>query len=147
MAFARQGQVLSAVQAHAHGSPGQHRAQRRHRRVAVRLHLLAAKTPAHAQALHRDLIGGQAQHMRGDFLRLGGVLGAGLDENLPALVHLRERSVRFEVEVFLPAEFELAFKGVRGFGKAQRDVAPAQRGLMALERVGGDGLLHGNQRG
>ena len=62
----------------------------------------------------------QPEHVRDDLLRLGRVLGAGLDEDLARLVDERQRGVGLQVEVLLPGELELALEDVR---------APAQRGL------------------
>ena len=50
-------------------------AQRGDRRVAVRLHLLAAEAAAHPQALHGDLVVRLPQHVRDDVLGLAS--GAG----------------------------------------------------------------------
>ena len=67
---------------------GQGGAERGDRREPVRLHLLAAEAAAHPQALHGDAVAGDAEHVRDDLLGLGRVLGAGLDEDLAALVDI-----------------------------------------------------------
>ena len=91
-----------------HRAAGERRAQRGDRGEAVRLELLAAEPAAHPQALHGDLVGRHAQHVRDDVLGLRRMLGAGLDEDLPVLVDQRQRGVGLQVEVLLPAELELA---------------------------------------
>ena len=108
VALARHRHVLGAVEPQPDGTAGERGAERGDRREAVRLHLLAAERAAHPQTLHGDLVARQAQHVRDDLLRLARVLGAGLDEHLPVLVDQGERRVRFQVEVLLPGELELA---------------------------------------
>ena len=110
--LAGHGDVLGAVQPQAHRAVGQHRAQRGDRGQAVRLELLAAEAAAHPQALHGDVVGMDAQHVRDDVLGLGRVLGAGLDEHLAVLVDQGQRGVGLQVEVLLPAEFELTAEPV-----------------------------------
>ena len=137
--LAGHGQVLGTVQPQPHRASGERGPERRYRRVAVGLHLLAAESPAHPQALHRDRAAGQPQHVRYDLLRLGGVLGAALDEHLPGLVNVGQRRVRFQVEVLLPAALELAAVDVRGLRQPRRHVAAPQSGPRPLERL----LFHG----
>ena len=110
--LARHRHVLRAVEPQPHRAAGQRGAERGDRGVAVRLHLLAAEAAAHPQALHGDLVAAAAQHVRDDLLGLARVLGAGLDEDLPVLVDVRERRVRLQVEVLLAGELELALEHV-----------------------------------
>ncbi len=112
--------VLGAVEPQQDRPAGERRAQRRDGGEAVRLHLLAAEPAAHPQALHGDVVAGQAQHVRDDLLGLRRVLGAGLDEDLPVLVDQGQRGVGLQVEVLLPAELELAGERVRGRRRARR---------------------------
>ena len=56
---------------------------------------------------------GQTEHVGDDLLGLRRVLGAGLDEDLAALVDVGQRGVRLQVEVLLAAELELAGEPVR----------------------------------
>ncbi len=125
---------------------GERRPQRRDRRIPVRLHLLAAEPAAHAQALDGDLVAVEAEDVGDDLLRLGGVLGAALDEHLAVLVDEREGGVGLEVEVLLPGELELAGEDVRGRLEARVDVAALHVRLAALEALGGDGLGHADER-
>ncbi len=104
------------------------------------MHLLAAEPAAHAQALHGDFGGAPAEHVRDDLLRLGGVLGARLHEDLPALVDERERAVGLQVELLLPGELELAAEHVRRLAQRGVDVAANHPRLCPLEAVGGDRL-------
>ena len=111
--LAGHGHVLGAVEPQPHRPTGERRAERGDRGEAVRLHLLAAERAAHAQALHGDLVAVHAEHVGDDLLRLGRVLRAALHEHLAALVDLRQRAVRLEVEVLLAGELELALEDVR----------------------------------
>ena len=128
--------VLGAVQPQQHRPAGDRGAERGDRGEAVRLHLLAAETAAHPQALHGDLVAGQAQHVRDDLLGLRRVLGAGLHEHLPGLVDRRQRGVGLQVEVLLAAELELAAEPCARAGPPGLGVAAAQRraALVALRR-------------
>ena len=111
--LAGHGQVLGAVQPQPDRPAGDHRAERGDRGEAVRLHLLAAEPAAHPQALHGDLVARPAEHVGDDLLRLGRVLGAGLDEDLPALVDVGQGAVGLQVEVLLAGELEHAGEDVR----------------------------------
>ena len=121
--------VLLAGQPQPDRSAGQRGAQGGDRGEPVRLHLLAAEAAAHAQALHGDPVAGQAEHVRGDLLGLGRVLGAGLHEHLAVLVDHRQRAVRLEVEVLLSGEVDLALEDVGRAGKPGGDVAAGQHRL------------------
>ena len=122
--LAGHGDVLGAVEPQADRASGEHRAERRDRGQAVRLELLAAEAAAHPQALHGDLVGWQAQHVRDDVLGLGRVLGAGLDEDLAVLVDQRQRGVGLQVEVLLPAELEFAAEPVGARLRAPASASP-----------------------
>ena len=138
--LAGHGDVLGAVEPQADRASGERRAQRRDRGQPVRLEFLAAEPSAHPQALHGDLVGRQAEHVRDDVLGLGRVLGAGLDEDLAVLVDQRQRGVGLQVEVLLPAELELAGERVRGARQPGGGVAAADRPLRALEALRRDGV-------
>ena len=125
---------------------GDHRAERRDGRIPVRLHLLAAETAAHAQALHGDLVVRLAQHVRHDVLRLGRMLRRGLDEDLPVLVDAGQRRVGLQIEMLLPGELELAFEDVRAAREGGLRFAAAQHGPRTLVALRGDGLLDRDQR-
>ena len=143
--------VLGAAEPQPHRAAGEHRAQGGDRREPVRLHLLAAESATHPQALHGDLVTGEAEHVRDDLLRLARVLGRGLHEHLIGLVDVRQRRVRLEVEVLLTRERELAAEDVRAGGErgveGAVDVAAAHGRLPTLEGVGGDRLGDGDDRG
>ena len=138
--------VLRAVQPQPHRPPGDAGAERGDRRVAVRLHLLAAEAAAHPQALHRDLGVRQAQDVRDDLLGLARVLGRRLDEDLPVLVDRGERGVGLQVEVLLAGELELALEDVRAAGPRGLRVAAPQRRAGALEALRRDRLGDRDQR-
>ena len=93
--------VLLAAEPQPHGSARERGAQGGHRGEAVRLHLLAAEPAAHPQALHGDPVARYAEHVGGDLLGLGGVLGAGLHEHLAVLVDARQAALGLQVEVLL----------------------------------------------
>ena len=118
-----------------------------HRGQSVRLELLAAEAAAHPQALHRDLVSGQAEHVRHDVLGLGRVLRAGLHEDLAVLVDQRQRGVGLQVEVLLAADLELAAEPVRRLLKPGGRVAATDRPLVALVAAGLDRVVHADQRG
>ena len=80
MAFADHRHVLHPVEPEAHWAVGEGRAEGSDGGEPVGLHLLTAESAAHAQALHRDLRGAQAQDLSDDILRLRRVLSGGLDE-------------------------------------------------------------------
>ena len=143
--LAGHGEVLGAVEAQPHRAAGEGGAECRDGGQAVRLHLLAAETPAHAQALHGDLGAAQRQHVGDDLLGLRGVLRAALHEDLAALVDVRESAVGLQVEVLLARELELAAEHVGRSGEAGGDVAALDGGLGALELLSRDGLPDGDQ--
>ena len=67
---------------------------------------------------------GHAEHVRDDLLGLGRVLGAGLHEDLAALVDQRQRAVRLEVEVLLPGDRGHALEDVRRRAPARPPTSP-----------------------
>lgn len=129
------------------GQAGQLGAERGNGREAVRLHLLAAETAAHPQALHGHLVAVQTEDVRDDLLGLRGVLGAALDEHLLGLVDVGQRGVRLQVEVLLVGELELAREHVRGFGEPGVDVAGLHHGPGTVEALGRDRFLQRDQGG
>ena len=147
MPLAGHREVLRAVQSHPHRAPGELGAERGDGREAVRLHLLAAEAAAHAQALHGDLVGVDAEHVRDEVLRLGGVLRRALDEVLPLRVAHGERRVRLEVEVLLTGELGDTLEDVRRGGQRRSRVTPLDGARGAHERLRLDGVVHGDQRG
>ena len=144
--LARHREVLGAVEPQSDGASGQDRAERRDRGEPVRLHLLASEAAAHPQALHRDLVVVPAEHVGDDLLRLRRVLGAGLDEDLAALVDVRQGAVGLQVEVLLTGELEAAGEHMLGRPETLVDVAALHGRLGALELAGGDGVLDVDQR-
>ena len=144
--LAGHGDVLGAVEPQAHRAPGERGAERGDGGQPVRLELLAAEAAAHPQALHGDLVRGQAEHVRHDVLGLGRVLRAGLDEDLAVLVDQRQRGVGLQVEVLLAADLELAAEPVRGPLQPGGRVAAADRALVALVAPGRDRVVHADQR-
>ena len=147
MPLAGHGDVLGAVQPQAHRASGEGGAERGHRGQPVRLELLAAEAAAHPQALHGDLVRGQAEHVRHDVLGLGRVLRAGLHEDLAVLVDQGQRGVGLQVEVLLAADFEVAAEPVRCLLQPGGRVAAADRPLVALVAPGLDGVVHADERG
>ena len=145
--LAGHGEVLGAGEPHPNRAAGEPGPQRGDGRVPVRLHLLAAEPTPHPQALHGDLVGGHAEHVGHDVLRLGRVLGAALHEHLARLVDLGERAVRLEVEVLLAGEVELAAEDAWRRGERRLDVAALHQRPAALEAVGGDRLAHRHDGG
>ena len=145
MPLAGHGDVLAAVEAKADRAAGERRPEGRDGGIPVRLHLLAPEASTHAQALHRHLVAAQAQDVGDDLLGLARVLGAALHEDLAALVDHRQGGVRLEVEVLLAAELELTLDDVGGAGQGGVGVPTAQRGPGALERLGRDRLVQGDQ--
>jgi hypothetical protein len=103
MPLAGHREVLRAVEAQAHRAPREHGAERGDRREDRAAASPCPEAAAHPQALHRDAVRRQAQHVRHDLLRLGRVLRARLDEDLPLGVDAREGGMRLEVEVLLSA--------------------------------------------
>ena len=146
MPLAGHGDVLGPVQPQPDRTTGQRRPQRGDGGETVRLHLLAAEAAAHPEALHRDVVAVQAEHVADDLLGLRRVLGAGLDEDLAALVDVGQRAVGLQVEVLLAAELEGAGEPVRRGLERLVGVAAGDHPLMALEALGGDRLRRGDQR-
>ncbi len=134
--LAGHGDVLRAVEPQADRVPGERGPERGDGGQPVRLELLAAEAAAHAQALHGDVVRGQAQHVRHDVLGLGRVLGAGLDEDLAALVDQGQRGLGLQVEVLLPADLEFAAEPVRGRLQSGGRVAAADRARVTLVALG-----------
>ena len=133
-------QILGAVEPQAYGTAGEHGAQSRDRGEPVGLHLLAAECAAHPQALHGDLRVPPAQDVGDDLLGLGGMLRAGLDEDLTGLVDVGQRGVGLQVEMLLAGELELAAEHPVGAGQRAVDVATRDLRLATLEAVRGDRL-------
>ena len=144
--LAGHGDVLLARQPQPHRPPGDGRAEGRDGGVPVRLHLLAAEPAAHPQALHGHLVALDAEHVGDDLLRLGGVLGAALHEDLAALVDQRQRGVGLQVEVLLAGHLGLAGEDVRGVVEGPLDVAALDGRRAALEAAGRDRLADRHQR-
>ena len=129
------------------GRPVSVRTERGDRGEPVGLHLLAAEPAAHPQALHRHPVARHAEHVGGDLLGLGRVLGAGLHEHLAVLVDHRQRAVGLEVEVLLAGEVDLALEHVARPGQGRRGVAALQHRLHALVAHRLDRLDHRHDRG
>ena len=148
VALAGERHVLVAVQADAHGPAGHARAERGEGGPGVALGFLAAETTAHARAFHDDLVPGQPEHMGHARLDLARVLGGGVDEHrLPVLAGFGPGGVRFQVEMLLAAHRDLAVEGAGGSREAGVHVAAADDVVVGVERVGGDGLGDGQNRG
>ena len=131
--------VEGPVEAEPHRAPGHRGADRRDGGEAVRLHLLAAETAAHPQALDGHLVRRTAEDVGDDVLGLGRVLGARVDEDLPRLVDQGDGAVRLEVEVLLPF-IVVSPEDVCRPGHRRCGVAAGHHRAGALEALGGDGL-------
>ena len=92
-------------------------------------------------------MGGDAEDVGDDVLRLGRVLGRGLDEDLSVLVDVGQAGLRFEVEVLLPGDFEFAVEDVRGGGVGRVDLALVDVQRLPVVALRGDGVADGDQRG
>ncbi len=145
--LARHRHVLRAREPEPDRAPGERGPERRDGREPVRLHLLAAEPAAHPQALHGDVVVVEAEHVGDDLLRLGGVLGAALHEDLAVLVDQGQRRVRLEVEVLLPSHLGHAAEDLRRAGQTTLDVAAGDHRLSALEARGADRLRQRHDRG
>ncbi len=139
--------VVLAGEAEPDRTPGEGGAERGDRGEAVGLHLLAAEPAAHPQALHGDVVVVEAEHVGDDLLRLRGVLGAALHEDLAVLVDQRQRRVRLEVEVLLPGHLGHAAEDAGRAGQTTLDVAAGDDRLAALEAPGRDRLGQRHDRG
>jgi hypothetical protein len=146
VAFAGHRDVAGAIEAQPHGPLRQRRTEGGECRIAVGLHLLAAEAAAHAQALHGHLVGGHTEDVGDDVLRLGRVLGRGLDEDLVVLVDVGQAGLCLEVEVFLSGEVEFAFEDVCGIGEGRIDLALVDEQWLPVVAVGGNGVADGDER-
>ena len=106
MALPGEGHVENARKAYAHRPARFPCAQRRDRRPRIRLHLLAAECTAHAQAFHRHLVAGKAEHARDFVLRLARMLRRGMQSDAARFIDPRNGALRLEVEMLLPADAE-----------------------------------------
>ena len=80
----------------------------------VALGFLAAKTAAHARALHHHFIDRQMQHVRDHILHFRRMLRGGGRPASSILARFRPGRVRLQIKMFLPAQFEFAVSGVNG---------------------------------
>ncbi|MCY1539612.1 hypothetical protein D9M68_752070 [compost metagenome] len=112
------------------------------------LRFLSTEAAAHAPALDRDGVVGNAQRMRHPVLHLAGVLCAGVDPPLVLLQREHVGDLTFEVEVFLATDFEAAFELVRRAPERGLRVAAAHlhgRQHVAFQRVRLVHVEHGGQ--
>ena len=84
---------------------------------------------------------------RQDCLGFRGVLGAALDEDLPALIHRGQCCLGFQVEMLLAGKFGDAGNDLVGSGQGGIGVPAADGPVHALEGVGLDGLGHDDEGG
>ncbi len=113
MALAGEREVQRARQPHAHRPPGFPGAQCRDGRPRIGLHFLAAERAAHAQTFHRHFVARDSQHPRDHFLRFGGMLRGGMRRHAAGFIQPRNRALRFQIEVLLAADLQLAFETQR----------------------------------
>ncbi len=145
MALAGQRKIVVAIEANLARTSRRARAERGNRRPGAGLTFLAAESAAHAPRLDRDERVRNAENAGDNVLRLGRVLRRGVHRHFVAFAGHGERSLAFEIEMFLPADFELAGELVGGLVDRGRGLAPSERiillhALAGYQRVGdGDG--------
>ena len=127
MALARERHVELTRQPHAHWTARLHRPERGDGGPRVRLHLLAAERAAHAHAFHGHVFSRQPEHARDDFLRLRRMLRGRLRDDAARLVDPGDRRLRFQIEVLLAADRQLAVDAQRGCHTLERGRIAARK--------------------
>ena len=89
----------------------------------------------------------QREHVGGDLLRFAGMLRAALDEELAALVVVRQRGVGLEIEVLLAEVLVVTLEDMRRRSQCGLDVASTRDPGCPLEGSRLDRLGDGDQRG
>ena len=108
MALAGERHVQLTRQSHAHGPLHLPRAERGDGGVRIRLHFLAAECSAHAHAFHNHLIARDAEHPRNHVLGFRRVLRRRMHADEAGFVYPGDRGLRFQIEMFLAADAQLA---------------------------------------
>jgi len=110
------------------------------------LHFFAAERTAHTQALHGDLMPGQAQNTCDHILRFGGMLRGGIDQDAACFIEPGDGALCFQIEVLLAAYIELA--GEPKSAAVKRGyVSPIDMQGTGVKTGGGNGLLDCHNRG
>ena len=146
MSLARERHVELARQAHANRPSCLEGTQGGDARPRVGLDLLAAEGAAHSKTLDRDGVTRQPEDARDDVLRLGRMLGGGVHGHAAGLVNPGDAGLRFQVEVLLAADRDLALDAQRA-RLDDGDVAARQVEKVREIAVGVDGLLDREDRG
>ncbi len=149
MAFAGDHEVVIAVQPQLDGPLEFVRGNGRPHSHMAGLGFLAAKTAAHAPALHTHGMVVQAQRMRHPVLHLARVLGAGVHQPLVLLLRHHVGYLAFEVKVFLPADFKLAAHAMRCTRQRAGRIAALDENRRQHIALRGQGVVHaedGRQR-
>jgi hypothetical protein len=138
--------VLVAVEPDLHRALGLQRSERGHRGERRGLRLFSAEAAAHPRDLDHDLVPADAEHVGDDRLHLGGVLGAAVELERPALFGHRQRHLGLEIEVILPAGADLALELQVRRGQRGLDVAPLHHVRITEERAGREPTFDGGDR-
>jgi hypothetical protein len=91
------------------------------------LRFFAAEAAAHAAAHHPHLRQWDVQCVRHPVLHLAGVLGAAVDQPVAVLLRNRVRDLAFQIEMFLPADFQRALQAVGRLVQGLRRIAALHR--------------------
>src|SRR5260221_9198787 len=108
MAMPGKDHVLIAVKANPHGVSGMLSSQGRQGSGEGCLCFLAAEAPAHPGTLDNYFVHGQMQHVGDHGLDFRWMLGRGSDEYRAVFARLSPGRLRFQIEVFLAAQFKSA---------------------------------------
>ncbi len=130
---------MFTLQANAHRAPGMTGGQGCDSGVGVGLGLLAAETAPHSQRGHHHPVCRQPEHVRDHGLGFAGVLGRGVDLEVPFAVGHGPADLRLQVEVVLRIHVYFAFEEVGGLAKGVGRIPPTYHLCFAVKRLGPDG--------
>ncbi len=139
--------VLVAVEPDLHRPTELLRRERGHRCERSGLRFLAAEPATHAGHLDGDLVAPAFENVRDDRLHFAGVLGRAEQLQRSVFFGQRERGLRLEIEVVLPAGADLAAQPQRALEQLGVDIAAARGVRVAQPRARSDGGVERGERG
>ena len=119
--------VVVAVVAELHRTPGEPRCKRRRARRMRSLRLLPAEPAAHAPALDGDAVRRHAERARDLELDLGGMLRRAVDQHVAVFLREGVGNLALEIELLLAADAKAALEAVRRRGERRFPVAALER--------------------
>ncbi len=147
MALAGHDHVRVTIQPQLDGTSGARRKQGRDAGKQGSLGFLAPKAAAHPAALHRHVLGLQAQRVRHQHLYFARMLGGTVYQHRAVFLGQGERDLAFQVKVILPAGVQAPAQTMGGVASIACAASPRERrGCGQYERLTCHGVINAQHR-